>query len=57
MNGSVGKIKTVFKAGGSVTTGNLCGRNDRAAALLVMSEEKAKVWYVYIKPLFFLSKF
>ncbi|MBT2667260.1 thiolase family protein [Bacillus sp. ISL-4] len=34
-------LKPVFKAGGSVTAGNSSGRNDGAAALLVMSEEEA----------------
>jgi len=36
------KLKPVFKEGGSVTAGNSCPLNDGAAALLVMSEEKAK---------------
>jgi acetyl-CoA C-acetyltransferase len=31
----------VFKAGGSVTAGNACPLNDGAAAVLVMSEDKA----------------
>ena len=35
-------LKPVFKEGGSVTAGNACPLNDGAAALLVMSEEKAK---------------
>lgn len=35
------KLKPVFKQGGTVTAGNSSGRNDGAAALLVMSEEKA----------------
>ncbi|WP_404331769.1 thiolase family protein [Mesobacillus maritimus] len=34
-------LKPVFKDGGSVTAGNSSGRNDGAAALLVMSEEEA----------------
>jgi len=34
-------LKPVFKEGGSVTAGNSCPLNDGAAALLVMSEEKA----------------
>ncbi len=34
-------LKPVFKEGGSVTAGNACPLNDGAAALLVMSEEKA----------------
>src|ERR1039457_6476178 len=35
-------LKPVFKEGGSVTAGNACTLNDGAAALLVMSDEKAK---------------
>ncbi len=35
------KLKAVFKPGGSVTAGNACPLNDGAAAVLVMSEEKA----------------
>jgi len=34
-------LKPVFKEGGSVTAGNSCPLNDGAAALLVMSEERA----------------
>ncbi|MBK5446926.1 thiolase family protein [Peribacillus sp. TH24] len=34
-------LKPVFKEGGTVTAGNSSGRNDGAAALLVMSEEEA----------------
>ena len=34
-------LKPVFKEGGSVTAGNACPLNDGAAALLVMSEDKA----------------
>jgi acetyl-CoA C-acetyltransferase len=36
------KLKPVFKEGGSVTAGNACPLNDGAAALLIMSDEKAK---------------
>ena len=36
------KLKPVFKEGGTVTAGNASGRNDGAAALLVMSEEAAE---------------
>ena len=40
---SLGKLKPAFrKEGGTVTAGNSSGLNDGAAALLVMSEEKAK---------------
>jgi len=35
------KLKPVFKPGGTVTAGNACPLNDGAAAVLVMSEEKA----------------
>ena len=35
------KLKPVFKEGGTVTAGNASGRNDGAAALLVMSEDEA----------------
>ena len=40
---SLGKLRAAFKKeGGTVTAGNSSGLNDGAAALLVMSEEKAK---------------
>ena len=35
-------LKPVFKEGGTVTAGNACPLNDGAAALLVMTEEKAQ---------------
>jgi len=35
-------LKPVFKEGGTVTAGNACPLNDGAAALLVMSEERAQ---------------
>jgi acetyl-CoA C-acetyltransferase len=35
-------LQPVFKEGGTVTAGNACPLNDGAAAVLVMSEEKAK---------------
>ncbi len=35
-------LKPVFKQGGTVTAGNASGRNDGAAALVVMSEEEAQ---------------
>ncbi|MDR2089306.1 MAG: acetyl-CoA C-acetyltransferase [Clostridiales Family XIII bacterium] len=38
---ALGKLKTVFKAGGSVTAGNASGRNDGASAVLLMTAEKA----------------
>jgi 3-oxoadipyl-CoA thiolase len=39
---SLAKLKPSFRAGGTVTAGNSSGLNDGAAALLVMSEEKAQ---------------
>lgn len=36
------KLRAVFKEGGTVTAGTSSGRNDGAAALLLMSEEKAR---------------
>lgn len=35
-------LEPVFKKGGSVTAGNSSGRNDAAAALIIMSKEKAE---------------
>jgi acetyl-CoA C-acetyltransferase len=35
-------LKPVFREGGTVTAGNACPLNDGAAALLVMSEERAR---------------
>ncbi len=37
----LGKLKPAFKKDGSVTAGNASGINDGAAAVLIMSEEKA----------------
>lgn len=39
---SLGRLKPAFREGGTVTAGNSSGLNDGAAALLLMSEEKAK---------------
>jgi acetyl-CoA C-acetyltransferase len=39
---TLGKLNTVFKQGGTVTAGNSAGINDAAAAVLVMSEERAE---------------
>ena len=36
------QYRPIFKEGGTVTAGNACPMNDGAAALLVMSEEKAR---------------
>jgi len=38
----MGKLPTAFKKGGTVTAGNASGLNDAAAAVLMMSREKAK---------------
>jgi acetyl-CoA C-acetyltransferase len=38
----LGKLKPAFKPDGTVTAGNACPLNDGAAAVLIMSEEKAK---------------
>ena len=40
--GSLSKLRPAFKEGGKVTAGNASGINDGAAAIIVMSEEKAK---------------
>ncbi|MGH2344494.1 MAG: thiolase family protein, partial [Chloroflexota bacterium] len=37
-------LKPAFRTGGTVTAGNSSGINDGAAALLVMSEGKAREW-------------
>ena len=37
----LGKLKAVFKEGGTVTAGNSAGLNDGAAAVVIMSEERA----------------
>lgn len=42
-------LKAIFRADGSVTAGNACPLNDGAAAVLVMSESKAKE--LGVKPL------
>jgi acetyl-CoA C-acetyltransferase len=38
----MGKLQPAFKKGGTVTAGNASGINDAAAALLVMTDQKAK---------------
>ncbi len=38
----LGQLKPAFKEGGTVTAGNSCPLNDGAAAVLIMSDEKAK---------------
>ncbi|MBE7324744.1 acetyl-CoA C-acetyltransferase [Nocardioides sp. Y6] len=39
---SVGALEPVFRPGGSVTAGNACPLNDGAAALVIMSDTKAR---------------
>lgn len=39
---SLAKLKPAFKKDGTVTAGNSCGMNDGAAAVLLMSEDKAR---------------
>jgi acetyl-CoA C-acetyltransferase len=39
---SLSKLKPAFRPNGTVTAGNACPLNDGAAAVLVMSEEKAR---------------
>jgi 3-oxoadipyl-CoA thiolase len=46
---ALSKIKPAFKTDGSVTAGNSSGLNDGAAALLLMSAEKAK--FLGLKPM------
>lgn len=46
---ALGKLKPIFKKDGTVTAGNASGLNDGAAALVIMSSEKAKE--LNIKPL------
>ena len=38
----LGKLKPAFRENGTVTAGNACPLNDGAAAVLIMSEEKAQ---------------
>ena len=46
---SLGKLRPAFKKDGTVTAGNASGINDGAAAVILMSEEKAK--QLGLKPL------
>lgn len=39
---ALAKLKPIVKPDGTVTAGNSCGRNDGAAALVLMSEKKVK---------------
>ncbi len=45
----LGMYPTIFKEGGTVTPGNSCPMNDAAAAMLIMSKEKAE--QLGLKPL------
>jgi acetyl-CoA C-acetyltransferase len=45
----LGKLKPAFKPDGTVTAGNACPLNDGAAAVLVMSDERAE--QIGVKPL------
>ena len=38
----LGALKPAFRKGGSVTAGNSCGRNDAAAAVVLMAADKAR---------------
>ena len=51
----LGKLRPVFAKDGSVTAGNASGINDGAAAVLLMSEEKAKA--CGLKPLLTIESF
>jgi 3-oxoadipyl-CoA thiolase len=46
---SLAKLKPAFREGGTVTAGNSSGLNDGAAAILIMSAEKAKA--LNLKPI------
>lgn len=39
---ALSKLKPAFKENGTVTAGNACGRNDGAAAMVIMTSSKAK---------------
>ena len=39
---SLGRLKPAFRAGGTVTAGNASGINDGAAAVLLMSSDRAR---------------
>jgi 3-oxoadipyl-CoA thiolase len=44
---SLARLKPAFRAGGSVTAGNSSGMNDGAAALVLMSAQKAVEWRLH----------
>jgi len=52
---ALGKLPSVFKKGGTVTAGNSSGLTDAAAALVLMSEEKAKS--LGLKPLAYIRSY
>lgn len=52
---ALGKLKPIFKTNGTVTAGNASGLNDGAAALVIMSADKAKE--LGIKPLAKISSY
>ncbi len=52
---SIAKLRPAFKKDGTVTAANASGINDGAAALVLMSEEKAKA--MGIKPLAYLKSY
>ena len=47
---SLAGLKPVFRPDGSITAGNACPLNDGAAAVMVMSAEKAKALGLTIPP-------
>lgn len=52
---SLSKLKPIFKKNGSVTAGNSCPTNDGAAAVVIMSADKAKE--LGLKPLLKVKNF
>lgn len=52
---SLGKLRAVFRADGTVTAGNASGITDGAAAVVVMSEQSARRWN--LEPLGFIRGF
>ncbi|MBP2629158.1 MAG: thlA [Firmicutes bacterium] len=49
------KLRPAFKEGGTLTAGNSSGMNDAAAALVIMTEEKAKI--LGLKPLAYIGAY
>jgi len=52
---SLSRLKPCFKQGGSVTAGNSSGMNDAAAALVIMTEEKAEE--LGLKPMAYIGAY